>query len=216
MGASTRPAPPPVTAIVLAAGGSSRLGTPKQLARRRARTLLARAVDAAFAATRRRVIVVVGADALRLRTTLARSLPHRKVEIVYHAGWQSGLAGSLRRGIDALPDDARAVLCVLADQPLVAARSLSRLIDAWRRRPAHAAAARYSGRLGAPAILPRRSFPALRALTGDQGARRVLATDPYVTIVEMPEAAYDVDTMDDLARLAVAARPKTPMPRPRT
>ncbi|HEX6994612.1 MAG TPA: nucleotidyltransferase family protein [Gammaproteobacteria bacterium] len=216
MRVTARPTSPAVTAVVLAAGGSSRLGTPKQLARLRGRALLARAVDAAAAATGRPVIVVVGAAALRLRALVARSFPQSAVEVVYHAGWRSGLAGSLRRGLAALPDDAHAVLCVLSDQPLVDARSLSRLVAAWRRRPGRAAAARYSGRLGVPAIVPRRSFPALRALDGDQGARRVLAADPRVTAVEMPEAAFDVDTVEDLARLAVAARPRTRMPRPRT
>lgn len=216
MRVTTRPTSPAVTAVVLAAGGSSRLGTPKQLAKRRGRALLARAVDAAAAATGRPVIVVVGAEALRLRTLLARSFSRADVEIVYHSGWRSGLAGSLRRGLAALPRDARAVLCLLSDQPLVDARSLSRLIAAWRRRPAHAAAARYAGRVGVPAILPRRAFPALRALTGDEGARRVLAADPHATVVDMPEAAFDVDTVEDLARLAVAARPQTPMLRPRT
>lgn len=215
MCATTRPVSPAVTAVVLAAGGSTRLGTPKQLARRHGRALLVRAVAAAAAATGRPVIVVVGAEALRLRALVARSFPRAAVDIVYHAGWRSGLAGSLRRGLAAVPDDARAVLCVLSDQPLVDARSLDRLIGAWRRRPAHAAAARYSGRLGVPAILPRRSFPALRTLTGDEGARRVLAADPHPTAVDMPEAAFDVDTFDDLARLAIAARPWTPMPRPR-
>lgn len=201
---ATRTASARVTAVVLAAGGSSRLGRPKQLARRGARTLLERAVEAAAAATGRRVVVVVGAEGRRLRALLARAHPAGAVDVVHHPGWRSGLAGSLRRGLSAVPADARAVLFVLSDQPLVDAASLERLIAAWRRRPGHAAAARYSGRLGVPAILPRRAFAALRTLAGDEGARKVLAGDPGVTAVEMPEAAFDVDTPADLARLAAS------------
>jgi len=203
---ATRTASAGVTAVVLAAGGSSRLGLPKQLARRGTRTLLERAVEAAAAATGRRVVVVVGAEGLRLRALLARAHPAGAVDVVHHPGWRSGLAGSLRRGLRAVPADARAVLFVLSDQPLIDAKSLGRLIAAWRRRPAHPAAACYSGRLGVPAIVPRRAFPALRALAGDEGARKVLAGDPRVTAVEMPEAAFDVDTPADLARLAAAGR----------
>src|SRR5690606_18691829 len=97
MRAATRHASLGLTAVVLAAGGSSRLGTPKQLARRRARALLRGAVDAAAAATGRRVIVVVGADGLRLRALLTRSYRRDTAKVVLNAGWRSGLAGSLRR-----------------------------------------------------------------------------------------------------------------------
>lgn len=207
MRAATRTVSPKITAVVLAAGGSSRLGRPKQLVRRHGVALVARAVEAAAASTGRRVIVVVGAEGLRVRALLARAYPRSAVEVVHHAAWRRGLAGSLRRGLAALPADARAVLFVLSDQPLVDAGSLARLIAAWRRRPTHAAAACYSGRLGVPAILPRRAFPALRALSGDEGARKVLAGDAGASIVEMPEAAFDVDTPEDLARLAAAERP---------
>jgi molybdenum cofactor cytidylyltransferase len=215
MRVGTRIARPCVTAVVLAAGGSSRLGVPKQLVRLRARPLLVRAVSAARAATGRRVIVVVGADALRLRALLARSFSAAAVDVVQHAGWRSGLAGSLRRGVRAVPADARAVLFALSDQPLVDARSLARLVAAWRRRPAHAAAARYSGRLGVPAILPRSRLRALGTLTGDEGARRLLAAASNVTAVEMPEAAFDIDTREDLDRLAEARYRPARAPRAR-
>ena len=187
--------------VILAAGGSTRLGRPKQLVRLRGRALLDRAVSAALTATQGPVVVVVGADGLRLRSLVARSRAPR-VEIVHHAGWREGMSSSLRRGLDAVPHGARAVLFMLADQPHVDARSLERLVAAWRRRPARAAAAAYSGRLGVPAILPRSAFRALRALVGDEGARRVLAAAPGVTRVELPEAAVDVDTAEDLTRLA--------------
>ena len=206
MRGATRNASLRVTAVVLAAGGSSRLGTPKQLVRRRGRPLLDRAVDAAAAATGRRVIVVVGADGLRLRALVTRAYRRDEAEVVLHAGWRSGLAGSLRRGLRAVPADARAVLFVLTDQPLVGARSLGRLAAAWAQRPSHAAAARYSGRLGVPAILPRRAFKALRALEGDEGARKVLVRARRVTAVEMPEAQFDVDTREDLAQLGLGKR----------
>jgi molybdenum cofactor cytidylyltransferase len=203
MSSATRRPTQAVTAVLLAAGGSSRLGKPKQLVRLRAEPLLRRAVDAAAAATGGSVIVVVGADALRLRALLARTHAQR-TRVVAHPGWAEGLSSSLRRGLAAVPAQSRGVLFVLADQPLVDARSLERLIAAWRRRPSHAAAARYAGRLGVPAIVPRRAFAALRSLKGDEGARRVLAQARGVVEVEMPEAEIDVDTPQDLVTLAHA------------
>jgi CTP:molybdopterin cytidylyltransferase MocA len=143
---------------------------------------------------------------LRLRALVTRTYRRATAEVALNAEWRGGLAGSLRRGLRAVPADARAVLFVLTDQPLVDSSSLRRLASAWQRRPAHAAAARYSGRLGVPAILPRRTFKALRALEGDEGARKVLAREPFVTAVEMPEAHFDVDTREDLARLGLGAK----------
>ena len=188
--------------VILAAGGSTRLGRPKQLVRLRGRTLLERAVSTALRATAGPVIVVVGAEAQRLRSLVARMRAQR-AEIVHHPGWREGMATSLRRGLDAVPRNARAVLFMIADQPHVDVRSLARLIAAWRRRPSQPAAAAHSGRLGAPAILPRRTFAALRALSGDEGARRVLAASRSVTRVDLPEAAVDVDTAEDLRRLSL-------------
>jgi molybdenum cofactor cytidylyltransferase len=186
--------------LILAAGGSSRLGRPKQIVRYRGRPLLERAVAAAAAVVSTPPVVVLGARAVQFRSLLTRS--GRPCAISYNPRWRQGLAGSLRVGLDALPPRSAAVLVLLADQPLVGAAALGRLVEAWRRRPNLPAAAEYGGHLGVPAILPRRFWAALRALEGDVGARRALAAAPRVTAVPMPEAAYDVDRPEDLARLA--------------
>ena len=96
---------------------------------------------------------------------------------------------------------ASAALVLLVDQPDVGAAALRRLVAAWRRRPSVPAAGHYSKRAGVPAILPRRSWRALRALDGDAGARAFLRAAGELTLVAMPEAEFDVDTPLDLARL---------------
>jgi molybdenum cofactor cytidylyltransferase len=189
--------------VLLAAGGSRRFGTAKQLARYRGRTLLAHAVEAARRALPRApLVVVVGADALRLMLVVRRM--HRNARVVVNQSWAQGMATSLRAGVAAVPPGARAALVLLVDQPRVDAAALRRLIAAWRRRPEAPAAARYAGQTGVPAILPRRGWRALRALTGDEGARRLLR-DGRVTLVELPEAAFDVDTPADLLALSAGA-----------
>lgn len=186
--------------VLLAAGGSRRLGTPKQLVRLRSKTLLHLAVERARAALPRApIIVVVGAHALRLRLLVRRT--RRGAVCAVNARWAQGLATSLAVGIATVPRDTEGVLVLLTDQPGVDARALRRLAAAWRRRPGIAAAAEYSGRLGVPAILPRRSLRAMRAMDGDSGARTLLRAARHVTRVAMPEAELDVDTPEDLRRL---------------
>ncbi|HEY3518768.1 MAG TPA: NTP transferase domain-containing protein, partial [Gammaproteobacteria bacterium] len=116
------------------------------------------------------------------------------------ADWKRGMATSLLAGLAAVPRRAQAALVLLVDQPRVDAAALHRLVSAWRRRPGVPAAARYAGRAGVPAVLPRRHWREVRALRGDEGARALLR-DRRVTVVEMPEAALDVDTPEDLLGL---------------
>jgi CTP:molybdopterin cytidylyltransferase MocA len=198
-----------VACVVLAAGGSRRLGFPKQLVRHRGRPLLARALAAATAALPDQpLVVVLGADSLRLRLLARRVAPHARA--VRNARWADGLASSLTVGLRAVPRDATAALVALVDQPLVDARALARLVAAWRRRPGLPAAAHYAGRVGVPAVLPRRTWRKLRGAVGDSGARALLRGAAALTLVRLPEAALDIDTPADLVKLesSVSRRPR--------
>src|SRR5690606_18695474 len=100
----------------------------KQTLRYRGRALLRCAVDAATGVLGTRPVVVIGADSLRMRALLSRS--HADCIVAPNPYWRTGLASSIRAGLAAVPQGTRAVLFLLADQPLVDASSLERLVSA--------------------------------------------------------------------------------------
>ncbi len=183
-----------LAAVVLAAGGASRFGGPKLLARLKGVSLVRRVVRRAVGCCPAGVVVVTGAWAAAVEEELA-DLP---VKLCRNPQWQAGLAGSLRCGLDALPRGTTASLILLGDQPLVDEDDLRRLVAAWAGAPGLVAAAAYGGIRGVPAIFPATHWAALRTLRGDCGARAVIAALPEVTAVELGHAACDIDTRDDL------------------
>jgi molybdenum cofactor cytidylyltransferase len=190
--------PPALACVLLAAGGSRRLGEPKQLLRRRGQPLLLHAVAALRAAAPTApLIVVLGAHRSRLRLVLRRAAPDATVAT--NPRWADGLASSLQAGLARVPRSARALLVTLVDQPHVDTAALRRLLAAWRRRPGQPAAANYDNRAGVPAVLPRRYWRAVRALHGDSGARALLRHAAALTLVDMPEAVVDLDTPEDVS-----------------
>ena len=203
-----RPAPPLSNpafrfgAVILAAGASTRLGTPKQLLEIDGRPLLVRAVEAALASPAWPVVVVLGAHAEKIRPLLAR----QPVLIAENPTWPEGMAASLRVGIATLQQFSRqldAALVALCDQPAFSADTIAQLVTAQRATGRSIVAARYGGRNGAPALFLREHFPALAALTGEEGARPLLNGDPaHVAAVDLPALALDLDTPADVAALA--------------
>jgi molybdenum cofactor cytidylyltransferase len=180
-----------VAAVVLAAGASSRLGELKQLALLGEETLLERAVRVAREARCEPVMVVMGADYVRV---LGNSRLGDAV-LVINDEWEEGMASSIRAGVRALrfaAKDTEGVLLMTCDQPAVTAEHLRSLM-----RRSEVKASRYAGRNGVPAFFPTECFESLMALTGDAGARELLAEAQYE---ELAGGELDVDTVEDLAR----------------
>lgn len=194
------PSPLRTGIVILAAGASRRMGRPKQLLPLGATTLLEHAVDAALASSAWPVVVVLGAQAAEIRPLLAR----RPVLIAENPTWTEGMASSLRAGLtvmNAFSIRVDAVLFALCDQPAFSADLVQRFIATQQTSQRSVVAARYSGHLGAPALFTRPHFPALNALVGDEGARKLLAQLPAgeVEAIDLPELAHDLDTPEDYA-----------------
>jgi molybdenum cofactor cytidylyltransferase len=192
---ATTPPADTLHAVVLAAGPSTRFGSPKQLVRVAGRPLLHTAVTRAAEVTGHALIVVLGAGAAEL----APLLKHSPGSIVVNHDWREGLASSIRVAVARLPATCAGVMLVLADQAAVTADDLKRLAGTWRKQPQYVAAALYAGVCGAPAIFPRSLFRELAQLRGDAGARLLLRRNvDRIIRVPMPSAALDVDTPEDL------------------
>jgi molybdenum cofactor cytidylyltransferase len=187
--------------VILAAGASTRMGTPKQLLELDGKTLLVRAVEAALASPAWPVVVVLGANAEKIRPTLAR-LP---VLITESPAWAEGMAASIRAGITTLQQYSRhldAALIALCDQPAFSADTIAQLVATQRTTGRSIVAARYAGRQGAPALFLREHFSTLVSLTGEEGARALLNDNlSRVAPVDLPALALDLDTPADVAAL---------------
>lgn len=182
-------------ALILAAGGSRRLGTPKQLLLVNGQPLVRRAALAALATHPVRTAVVLGAES----STVATALAGLTIESVYCDDWQEGMGASLRAGVRILQPHCDGLLVVLCDQPALTAAHLQHLLDAWRAAPERAVASFYAGTAGVPALLPARWFARLLELHGDAGARTLLRVrSAEVVTVAAPELERDIDRPQDL------------------
>jgi len=187
-----------IAAIVLAAGGSSRMGRPKMLLPLPGGTVLATAVARLLAAPLDRVVVVVGSDAARVRREAA--LPDDpRLAVVENPAWEGGMSTSLRTGVLACPE-ARALLVSLGDQPAVDPDLVRRLVEAWRGGarlavPVHPDAGGL--RAGHPVLFDASLRDELLGLAGDVGAREVLRRHLHAAArIEAP-SPRDLDTPEE-------------------
>jgi CTP:molybdopterin cytidylyltransferase MocA len=189
-----------VAAIVLAAGAGSRFGGGKLLVELDGAPLVEHVLSVLEKAPVGETVVVVGADAERVREVCE---PY-EVRVVQNPGWAAGQSTSVRAGILALGPRARAAVVLLGDQPLVGAGAVERLVGAFEEG-ADVAVATYGGRRRNPVLFSRDVWPPLlEDLSGDEGARGFLRRRPEL-VVEVPCDGVgdpaDVDTVEDLERV---------------
>lgn len=183
-------------AIILAAGGSSRLGRPKQLLQFEDQTLLERAVTAARRANCDEIVVVLGRDEKQCRHLLPVD-----ARVIINQDWEKGMGGSLKLGATALSNDTDRAYILLCDQPFVSEQTLRRLLKVAIERSLDAVVCEYADTSGPPVIVNRALVDRLKTWPDERGAKS-LWSDPTLRVERLPcsEAAVDIDTAADVER----------------
>jgi molybdenum cofactor cytidylyltransferase len=189
---------PALHAAVLAAGPSTRFGSPKQLVRLGGTPVIHQAAARAASVAGHSVTIVLGAGSRDIAPALRQSA----ATMIVNRDWEEGLASSIRAAVRSAPPRCDGLLLTLCDQVAVTSDDLRRLYVAWRRHPILIVAALHGGSPGLPAIFPRWAFSDLLELRGDRDPRLLIrrSADRLVR-VPMPNAGVDLDTPEDLLRV---------------
>jgi molybdenum cofactor cytidylyltransferase len=206
-GAPSAPHAPRIAALVLAAGQSRRMGTlNKLLIGIDGKPMVRHVAEAVLASQARPLIVVTGHEREKVEAALA-GLP---ANFVFNPDYAEGLSTSVKRGLAALPVDIDGVAVCLGDMPKIRGAEIDRLISTFNPVEGRAICVpTRGGKRGNPVLLAKRLFSELANVSGDIGARELIAAHPeLVTEIEMESDAVltDIDTPQALARLAATAK----------
>ena len=188
----------PVAGIILAAGGSSRMGQPKQLLLWKGEPLVRSVAHTALAAGLSPVVLVTGAHGAQVQAAV-QGLP---VTLVQNPDWESGQSSSVQVGLRAIPQETGAAIFLLADQPRVTVTLLRSLVERHAETLVPIVAPQMAGQRANPVLFDRLTFRDLMSLQGDIGGRALFSQYP-VNWLEWQDASLllDVDTADDYRRL---------------
>lgn len=187
--------------IILAAGESSRLGSPKQLLVYSGTTLLQHSIDAAQSSNAASVLIVLGANADLIKT----EINHTTAQVVINLDWKEGMASTIRYGLQTLVEmhpQTEAVIFMVADQPFVSADLINNLMELNRKEQRSIVGSKYGTTFGTPVLFTKRFFPELLELTGDVGAKSLVRK--YINeaaFVSFPKGEIDIDTVEDYKKL---------------
>jgi len=183
--------------ILLAAGGSTRLGQPKQLLKLGERTLIGLATDTMMETLNKTITVVTGG----YEKEVCKILEDKNVHIAHNRDWHTGMASSIKVGMKDLLNrelNIEAVLICLCDQPFLTSRHLKKLMTTSEETPNNIIASSYQDLASVPAIFKSSQFSNLLNLEGQQGARKVIRKSINTILsIPFPDGIFDVDTLED-------------------
>lgn len=186
--------------ILLAAGSSSRLGKPKQLAQHKGESFIAHAISEAIKVTPE-VIVVLGANC----DAVKKDIEKFAVQIVVNKNWEDGMSSSIRCGITAVLNknaSAEAVVIIVCDQPFLSSTIIREIIEKYEAAKKPIVACTYEDIIGTPVLFNKTFFRPLMELKGQAGAKKIISENSDVTVtVPFPLGYIDIDTKEDLENL---------------
>jgi len=189
-----------ISAIVLAAGASTRMGSAKQLLHLGGRRVLQHVLDNVRRSAASEMILVLGHAAEEIQSKLEL----KGVQVVMNDDYRQGMGSSLKAGLSAIDQQAKAALIILADQPFVRGETLDRLIAEHSRTKAQIVIPTYNGFRGNPVLLDQAVFAEVMALSGDIGCRAIFGNH-LEGIVKLPVddagVLLDLDQQSDYQRL---------------
>ncbi len=193
-----------VAGILLAAGQSTRFGSPKQLVCFRTKPLLFWSLDASLASELTKVYLVLGHFAARIRMHLKPYLDNPRLEIVENPDFKQGMGSSLARGIRFAGKNWRAYMIMLADQPLVTPALINAMLTAMENNSKSIVIPTCRQIRGNPVLFANKWYSALSGLNADFGGRYLVARNPKDVLefeVESEHYFWDIDCPQDLQRL---------------
>jgi molybdenum cofactor cytidylyltransferase len=195
--------------IILAAGGSTRLGRPKQLLPYQGTTLIGHIVGEAIAAELDPVVVVTGAFDKEINDAFDNeindALPGKNIYFTHNPRWREGMGTSIVAGLagaQARQPDTNSIIIAVCDQPHLSAGLLKTLISTQVSTQKGIVACVYSDTVGTPALFTEPYFGELSALAGDEGAKKILRRyQDGLELIPFPKGAIDIDTPEDYRAL---------------
>lgn len=183
-----------VAGIVLAAGGSSRFGEPKQLLNWHGKPFVRHVVQNALTLGLNPVIIVTG----DYGSQVGDAVEDLEVVILHNHNWREGQSTSVKIAIEALPGEAGAAVFLLADQPQISIELIHKLVETYASSNSPIVAPQIAGRRGNPVLFDRVTFPDLQRISGDMGGRQVFSKYPITWVPWHDSTALlDVDTPED-------------------
>lgn len=188
--------------IVLAAGNSSRMGSPKQLLVYQGKTLLERITDTALEIfDPNQIVLVLGAR----HHEIASVIKNKNIHIVINENWESGMASSIQTGMKKLsvlfPEMERCFISV-CDQPYLTSDLFSKMLQLQETSGKEIVVTKYANTLGVPVLFSKKYFKPLMELTGEQGAKKIIQQNMNdVEPFEFEKGAVDIDTPSDYNHL---------------
>jgi molybdenum cofactor cytidylyltransferase len=195
-----------IQAIILAAGKSKRMGSPKMLLPFGDGTIIESVLAGALASEADGVLVVLGAERRKIRSIVERF----NVDTVFNRRYRSGMLSSVRKGFEALPYNTRAALVMLGDQPSVSPRTIDRLIEAFEKSGRGIVLPVVNGRRGHPILIDIKYRAEVLRLDPEVGLRALIhghREDIEEVAVEDSSVFVDIDTREDYAE---AIKKETP------